>query len=175
VAGRTLRLYFALWPDDELRQRIAQAAAGAVAAAGGRAVPSENLHVTLAFLGAVAAERYPDAVAAARGVRAAPGVQAFDRIVAWGRSGPLVLEATRVATPLAVLHDALRNSLNAAGFALDERGFRPHITLSRRPERRPDAAPDAAVHWAFDAFVLVESETRPEGSRYVVTETFPLR
>jgi 2'-5' RNA ligase len=172
MSGRTRRLYFALWPDAEVRAAIVARTAEALAEAGGRAVPPADLHVTLAFLGAVPAERYGDAVAAARGVIGARSVQAFDRVATWGRGGPLVLEATQVAEPLAALQRSLQTALEAADFRLDRRPFRPHITLSRRPGRRLGAVRIAPVEWPYGGFVLVESETRPEGSRYRVTETF---
>jgi 2'-5' RNA ligase len=167
------RLYFALWPDDAVRSAIVAATAGAVEAAGGRVVPRENLHVTLAFLGGVPAPRYADAVAAARCVRANAAEQVFDRIATWGRGGPLVLEATHVVPALRALHEALANALVAADFALDRRSFRPHITLARAPARR--SAPLASnVAWAYRAFALVESRTGPGGSQYTVTESFAL-
>jgi RNA 2',3'-cyclic 3'-phosphodiesterase len=65
--------------------------------------------------------------------------------------------------------------MEAAEFRLDRRPFRPHITLSRRPVRSTVLQPAAGLDWPYEAFVLVDSETRPEGSRYTVVETFPLR
>lgn len=167
------RLYFALWPEDALRAAIVRVAAPAVAAVGGRAEPPANLHVTLAFLGGVPASRCADAIVAAQRVTAGRGTQTFDRVLTWGRAGPLVLEATRVEPALAALEAALRNSLLAADFALDRRDFRPHITLARAPARRAPPAP-ANVTWPYRDFVLVESRTGPAGSRYAVVETFPL-
>lgn len=171
------RLFFALWPDDALRAAVVAATAEALAEAGGRPVPPENLHVTLAFLGDVAGERLADAVAAARTVTAATARQRFDRIACWGRGGPLVLEATHPDAALGALQASLANALFAADFQLERREFRPHVTLSRRPLRRPAARPPASpgsvLDWACAGFVLAASETRPEGSRYTVLERFP--
>lgn len=167
------RLYFALWPDEPLRAAIVAASAAAVAAAGGRAVPPADLHVTLAFLGGVPAGRAADAIVAARGIRAEPGGQMFDRLGSWPRGGPLVLETTCVAPQLGALRAALENALLAADFTLDRREFRPHITLARAPERRC-ATVAANVHWRYSAFVLVESHPAAAGSPYAVVETFAL-
>lgn len=176
MTARARRLFFAVWPDEALRRATAAAVARAVAAAGGRVVPDANLHVTLAFLGGVPAERVADAIAAARRVPAVRGVQAFDRVAQWGRGGPLVLEASRLDPGLQDLQAALSEALAAAGFALDRRAFRPHITLSRRPDRRvPPEPPDTergVLAWPFAGFVLVESETAAAGSRYTVVERF---
>ena len=52
-SGEMHRLFFALWPDEALRPRIAQAAASIVSehAPGGRALKPDKYHVTLQFLG----------------------------------------------------------------------------------------------------------------------------
>jgi 2'-5' RNA ligase len=176
MTDRSRRLYFALWPDDALRVAVSAATARAVRVAGGRAVPPENLHVTLAFLGSVVAHRVAAAQAAAHSVTVTPGVQAFDRVVQWGRGGPLVLEATRVEPALAGLQAALVNALLGADFPLDRREFQPHITLARRPAARwpaaPPEVPGGRLAWSWSTFVLVDSETGPEGSRYTVAERF---
>ena len=44
------RLFFALWPDEDARERLATVARDDST---GRWVSRDNLHVTLAFLGAV--------------------------------------------------------------------------------------------------------------------------
>src|SRR5579859_6565187 len=49
----TRRLFFALWPNEALRAAFAHSVHGAAKACGGRPVPADNLHVTLAFLGSV--------------------------------------------------------------------------------------------------------------------------
>ncbi|MGH8210965.1 MAG: 2'-5' RNA ligase family protein [Steroidobacteraceae bacterium] len=54
------RVFFALWPDDELRAAFARATHEAVRVAGGRSVPAHNLHATLLFLGPVAERRIPE-------------------------------------------------------------------------------------------------------------------
>ena len=167
------RLFFALWPTPELRASTLAATAGSLAEAGGRAVPAENLHVTLAFLGATPAERLDAVLACGRGLAAARGTVTFDRLVAWGRAGPLVLEPTAPAPALAALHGALRNRLVAAGFQLESRDFQPHITLARKLSRRPAAASIPPLAWPFDGFVLVDSEAGPTGSRYTVLARFP--
>jgi 2'-5' RNA ligase len=176
MTDRSRRLYFALWPDDALRAAVSAATARAVRVAGGRAVSPENLHVTLAFLGSVPEHRVATAQSAARSVTVTPGVQVFDRVAQWGRGGPLVMEAMRVEPALAGLQAALVNALLAADFRLDRREFRPHITLARRPAARwpaaPPEAPGGRLAWSWSTFVLVDSETGPEGSRYTVAGCF---
>jgi 2'-5' RNA ligase len=49
------RLFFAIWPDQAVREQIIAATKSAVDAASGRPIPPENYHITLAFLGSVSA------------------------------------------------------------------------------------------------------------------------
>ena len=46
------RLFFALWPDEALRQQLA-VYPPMLKGCGGRLVVQDNLHITLAFLGSV--------------------------------------------------------------------------------------------------------------------------
>src|SRR5690606_6154262 len=50
---RRKRIFFALWPDDETRDAISRATSRVVSLSGGRATAKRNLHITVAFLGAV--------------------------------------------------------------------------------------------------------------------------
>ena len=76
-AGRatTLRVFFALWPDADARDRLAALAQDVAARTQGRAPPSLNLHVTVAFIGEIDAGRI-DALRAI-GASVAPNVPPF--------------------------------------------------------------------------------------------------
>ncbi|MDX1489425.1 MAG: 2'-5' RNA ligase family protein, partial [Acidiferrobacterales bacterium] len=50
VPGRQ-RLFLALWPDDDVRNRVVALISKLLRAGDGRAVGRENLHATLFFLG----------------------------------------------------------------------------------------------------------------------------
>src|SRR5205807_403857 len=68
----TRRLFFALWPDAGQRAALVHATRKAVRSSGGRPVPEESLHVTLAFLGSVPERRVAELQAIARRVAEAP-------------------------------------------------------------------------------------------------------
>ena len=73
----TRRLFFALWPDEVMRGGLARAIRKAVRGSGGRPVPTESLHITLAFLGSVP-ERRVAALGALAG-KVAGELAGFDR------------------------------------------------------------------------------------------------
>jgi 2'-5' RNA ligase len=70
-------LFFALWPDHALQQSLAETTQTVVLAAGGRPVPPENFHLTLAFLGSVPDARISEV--AALGANVASQVTQQDR------------------------------------------------------------------------------------------------
>lgn len=185
------RLFFALWPDARLRAAIATAAAPLLERHGGASlehiVAHDDLHVTLAFLGAVPEARVAAAFVAASSVDVPGGVQTFDRFEQWGAAGPRVLVPTQAGGPLPALHASLNSSLSAADFQIERRDYRPHITVSRGPRGRvpvpaegvPAPGPAPRIVWPFASFALVESNAGRGGPgrapRYAVLATFPLR
>jgi 2'-5' RNA ligase len=161
------RLFYALWPDEALRQRLLSRLPPLTAGIDVRPQRPDQWHVTLEFLGQVPRERQPllAAVAAAASV-VAPFAVRFDRLEFWRRPGVLCLASTYVPPPLLQLVAALRDGLAAGGFATEARGFRPHVTLARKVRRAPDAVLADPVDWPAAGFALVRSVTDPAGSRY---------
>lgn len=163
------RVFFALSPSDAERDRLLDATRAMRTQIGGRAVPRQNLHLTLAFLGGIDSDRLDDlreiAAAAARSGAAAVGVT-LDHLQYWARSQLVCavpsqdpLEVRNLATPLAT-------RLGAGGFPTDARRFRPHVTIARDVLARTATQDLAPVRWNFDSFSLVES--MPGGSYRVL-------
>jgi 2'-5' RNA ligase len=173
-AGRSLRLFFALWPDDDVRARIEQAARDAIQRSGGRAVPVRNLHVTLVFLGQVAAARVRAATDAANKTNGRSFEISFDQIEAWPRSNVLCLTSRQLPPASRDLAEALSRELSSREFALREQLFRPHITLARDAARKRGAEPIAPLLWPISEFALIESNMTKTGSEYSVLERWRL-
>ena len=164
-----MRLFFALWPTAALRAELAQRAASLSLARGVRPVPAENLHLTLAFLGSVAAARVPEIEALARGIAFAPFQLVLDAHGAFPRAGAIWLGASRVAPGLSDLVERLRIGLTEMGLPGEARAFHPHVTLARARERIRPLPPGGTITplvWAVDAFRLVQSQTLAEGPIY---------
>jgi len=200
AAGGTRRLFFALWPEPGQQAELAQAAKKAVAESRGRAVASESLHITLAFLGSVPELRLGDLAAVARrvarsAVLASPLEISFERTEYWKKAQvlcavrdgggaseagvvrvagePPPADGVREASRLA---DALKTELLTAGFTPDLKPFRAHVTLARKVPRRSDWCGRELhrVSWRFTEFSLMESRTRAEGALYSVVESWLL-
>jgi RNA 2',3'-cyclic 3'-phosphodiesterase len=175
-----LRLFFALWPGDARRAALAAAASAALAGVEAQRVPPGNLHVTLAFLGAVPGAQLARLVEAGGAAGPWPDVAlTFERVEYWAR--PRVVVALPASVPAAGrdLVDRLWRSLEPLGFERELRPWQPHLTLARKVRRRPAGElPWPAVESAGDEpawrLALVESSSHREGVRYKPLADWPL-
>jgi RNA 2',3'-cyclic 3'-phosphodiesterase len=180
-------LFLALWPSSTQQAALAEAVRDCVESSGGRAVPAENLHVTLAFLGSVPEADEPKVVSIAAEVASKIGREpvrvVLDQFEYWKKPRVLCLTTTEqpggvdvhgAGSAAAVLAEMLKVHLTTAGFTPDLKPFRPHVTLARKAARASRPATTHPVDWSFDDFTLVRSETGPQGSVYTVEHTFPL-
>jgi len=165
-AQRTRRVFFALWPGRRLAADLA--AIARERGVRGRAIPGENLHLTLAFIGPVTDKRLRELQGIAGSVRAPAFDLLLDRIEHRPRQRMLWACADEIPPALAELVRDLNAGLAAAGFRVEERPFSAHVTLVR--DCRCEAAPvlPAALAWQVIAFVLAASRLGAEGARYTV-------
>jgi 2'-5' RNA ligase len=175
TAPASHRLFFAQWPDAPSSEALRRLALDVAAQRGGRAPGERNLHVTLAFLGNVGGQRIE--ALAAIGEACARGCTAFTLTLdaLGGTSQGIAWLAPGVVPPqLASFHASLAASLATAGFAIERRRFRPHVTLARhcaKPARRGSVDP---IAWRVDRLALVASTPGQGGSRYADLATWPL-
>ena len=171
------RLFFALWPSHSTRTALAEAQQLLKPSFKAQWVNPNNLHITLAFLGSVEAEKVALANAAADAVGGRPFELLLDCIDYWRKPRILCLTAGTTPTELEQLAGDLAGNLRAAGFELDKRPFRAHLTLARKAPYLPlaDARLEWAIPWKSTAFVLVESIKGPDGSRYSVIKSWELK
>lgn len=166
------RLFFAVWPDVELRRRLS--ALARLIPTGARRVPERNLHLTLIFLGAVERTRREDIVRVADRVRTAPFSLAIDRVGCW-RNGGIAWVGPAVTPPaLTALVTALNDGLAPQGFLPDPRSYHPHITLARDVTAMEPQVRVEPTEWSVQSFSLVASHTRSAGSGYDVLQSWPL-
>ena len=167
------RLFFAIWPDEGAAAALRALSAELQSRAGGRAVPPDKIHLTLAFLGEVAADRADDLVKAADKVREAPFELVLDRVGGFRRARVAWAGASEPPPALLSAERTLREALRARGFELEERPFKPHVTLVRKADRTLAPAAIEAVAWPVREIALVSSELG-SGS-YKTVATWPLK
>jgi 2'-5' RNA ligase len=163
-----VRLFFALWPDDGVRARLERWSRELHALCGGRRMPPENLHVTLAFLGRVEEARVAEVERAASEVTPRSLSLVLDRPGYWKHNRIAWAGASVVPPELAALVSELRGALVISQIRFDAKSFASHVTLLREA-REPKAIPALdPVPWKLDGFALVQSVTLPRGSRYEI-------
>lgn len=172
-------MFFAIWPDAGQRAALVHATRKVVRSSGGRPVPEESLHVTLAFLGSVPEPRVTELHAIARRVAqaaaaSAPILVSFDRLVHWAKPQILVALDSAALSGAPALAETLKNETQAAGFSPDLKPFHAHVTVARKVAHAHPAQPLPPILWSFDAFALIESRTEPAGPVYSVIESYLL-
>jgi len=141
------------------------------------ATRADNLHLTLVFLGSVAADRLHEVLEVASSVRPQGFPLTLDRLEHWAAPGILCLTPGIVPPALADLTASLRAALSARNLPADERPYRPHVTLCRKlrvPLGRPLPAPVAGIGWQAQEFVLAESADDTGRSIYRIIARWPL-
>ncbi|MEJ2515072.1 MAG: RNA 2',3'-cyclic phosphodiesterase [Gammaproteobacteria bacterium] len=169
-----LRLFFALWPDDRVRDALWASAEPLRRACRGRPVAKRNLHATLVFLGGLDEARLPEVEGAAGSVEAGAFCLRFD---AWGRfqrAGVAWLGCRRPDPAAAGLATALTDAMEGIGLAPERRPFRPHVTVLRKCRDGSPDEPVAPVDWPLSEFWLVQSRTLETGPVYEPLKRWPL-
>lgn len=172
MTRKPLRLFFATWPPAGRAAELHAWARSVAAGTAERVLPAENLHLTLAFLGATPPERLRTAVEAARAVMFEPHTVRLDRAGHWARSAVVFAAPAETPPALQALATNLRSGLAAAGFVLEDRAFAPHVTLIRKAVAARDLRPLQPVEWPLAAFVLARSTLTENGSQYEILEEF---
>ena len=166
MADIALRVFFALWPEPSLRSALADLAGEVARETRGRPTAGENVHLTLAFLGAQRPDRIALLRALAERVHGSPFAVMLDEIGCFRRSAIGWLGSSVVQAGLVGLQERLASALREREFPVDERPYAPHLTLARRiqtPARRQLPAP---IVWKVGSFALVASETGRSGPTY---------
>ncbi|MGY4515896.1 RNA 2',3'-cyclic phosphodiesterase [Lysobacter sp. HA18] len=175
TTGGGHRLFFALWPGDEVRAALDRAVDGVSMFEGaGRRTAAAKHHITLHFLGGWHG-RPDDVIERARDAVSIVDERAFHLVVerAGGFAGARVgWLAPSGNSGLDALWSTLRHALGDADipYRLHET-FSPHITVLRNVRGALPEVEIEPVSWPVTDFVLVHSHD----GRYDVIDRWPLR
>ena len=189
------RVFIALTPDAATRAALAALSNRNA----GRRVPPEQLHMTLAFLGSIAAEK-GEALAVRLASTVLPVAPLrFECVERWPSAAHprLAVASFAASAALSTVVERVRALVAELGLAVDDhRPFRPHVTLARMPRerdrahRRTQASPRAttvqdvsavpamaeafATAPRFDTLVLFSSTLDAHGARYRALAAVPV-
>ena len=172
------RCFVALAPDDLSRDALTSSAVTVPGHA--RRVPYAQLHLTVAFIGALPFAQ-GDALAQRLSSRRLPLAPApVTCIECWPDNAHprLRVAVLDLSDEFVALDWHVRSSMIETGLPVDARAFRPHITLARFPRDAPAVALscDAAAlpPMRFTSLVLYSSTLAKQGARYQALAEVPL-
>ncbi|QJD28767.1 RNA 2',3'-cyclic phosphodiesterase [Methylococcus geothermalis] len=172
----SLRLFFALWPDEEVRETLGKLLRSLRRTVRGRWVEPDKLHLTLAFLGAVPPGRLPELAAMVECLDPPRFDLVLDRLECWRHNRVLCLGASQMPPLMLELVRVLNSNLRDAGFPIEQRPFRAHLTLARKADAAWSTMPlKRPVTWPVECVTLVESRLSSAGPAYVVLAEKRLR
>ncbi len=160
----SLRLFYALWPDDDIRSQLV----ALQSKVNGRKVVPENLHMTLAFLGQQSRDMLP---ALHQAIDELPFNTISLEIDRFGYfQKPQVAWAGPSSAPQALLD--LQHTLmeKLADFRVPLKataGFKPHVTLAR-DATAPTVTDAPSIIWHVRRIALIASISTLSGVSYIL-------
>lgn len=156
------RLFYALWPDALVAERLEGLQAGVA----GKKTQRQDFHLTLAFLGEQPAQALPVLESVLNRLSSPDMTLVLDRYGCFKRLDLLWAGMSSVPQALFDLQLSLSMALRASGIAFkQETAFRPHITLARKVKTMPETDFSPIV-WSAYSLVLARSESMPGEGRY---------
>ena len=165
------RLFFAVWPGERAARELATVGEALASICGGRPMPAEKIHITLAFLGRIEPARHAVAAGVGGSAGGSPIEMTMDSVGSFRKARVGWAAPSRRAHELESLQAGLAARLRAAGFDLDDRPFDPHATLVRKIDKPVPRAPVAPIAWRSGALTLVRTEG---DGRYSIVESWKL-
>lgn len=166
------RLFFALWPDEPLRDQLINWQKEAVVA--GKSEPGARLHMTLAFLGDVHEEQRQNLLNMSGEIHAHSLSLILDCLGYFTRPQIVWAGPSQPPVTLFTLHQHVLAVVRACGLEPPKEPFRPHVTLARKAPAPPRKQHCPTLRWDVKEFCLVESVVAESGSRYQILRRFPL-
>jgi 2'-5' RNA ligase len=164
TANETMRLFYALWPDDATRTELMRVQAGIH----GRKTHYENLHITLAFLGEQPTTVLPALKDILDHLPKSAMTLTLDRLGYFPRNRIAWVGMHDVPDTLFTLQSTLAQALLQQDVSFDNRSaFKPHVTVARDATAPPDMV-FAPISWQANQVALVQSKAQPDGVSYRV-------
>jgi len=171
----TRRLFFGLELPADVQQQVIQWRAAHFAPDAGRPIAAANLHLTLAFLGEVSADKQQALCDLAGRIRQPGFTLTLDDAGQWLRSRVVWLGTRQPPRGLLQLASMLRAQAARSGCYQSPQPFHPHVTLLRDASHAANIPPPG-FRWSFavNEFVLYESQFVKGRTRYTALSRWTL-
>ncbi len=181
-----MRLFIAIEFPDHLRRHLLRMQEILRPIFGGKPVRSEQLHLTLKFLGETPDETLPRLLEQLRRVEMGPIRLTTLGVVCFPPNGPVRIVAAALDDQdlhCAQLQSDIDQAAHTAGFPLEARRWTPHVTLIRVKDRLPASARTAGIaavakmpriEFEPEEFALIQSHLGGGGPTYTTLARFPV-
>jgi 2'-5' RNA ligase len=163
----SLRLFFALWPDDATRSALNHTGKWLHKHWDGRRMRADTLHLTLAFLGRTPVAQLAALTTSVDAIQASAFELSLNQPGHWRHNRIGWLGPSQPSPQLGELVSELNAAIRQSGVAFDARPHVPHVTLLRNTTGGELIACEP-IHWSVNDFVLVSSRTEMDGAYYDV-------
>ncbi len=169
-------MFFALWPDQSVRQQISSQfqSSSFIKSNSAKLYRVSNLHLTLHFLGNVSTEQLNCIKYQAGTVGGVPFKLLLNHYGKFGRAAVLWMGLESLPDALLKLQRSLGESLKLCGYVPDNREYRPHITLMRKFHDHVYDQNLPPIEWFIDRYALVESVSDQQGVIYKPLQFYKL-
>ena len=174
MSEKNHRLFFALWPDKTLRNKLQDQLKPFLSKHPAKKVPQHNWHITLAFLGSVTAEVKQCAQSNAGMVKTPAFDLILDKSGFFKRARVAWLGSQQCPEALSKLVEHLNQQLAPCGYQAEHKIYVPHMTVLRKAQKGLGIDSLEPIHWPVKEFVLVESITDQRGAIYQVIDRWSL-
>lgn len=168
----TKRLFFALWPDEEVVRKIKQHAIKYFSGCQGKILSKDNWHITLAYLGSSDDKTQTCIEEQAAKIKAQPFELSLSTCGFWKKPAVAWLAPLDVPEELRQLALDIQHKLIRCEYKPEDSDYKPHVTLVRKAKQLPSINEIQPISWLVNKFCLVESKTEPEGVNYIVLKTW---
>lgn len=169
------RLFFAISLPAKMQRQLVLWRADSFAEGCGKPVAAANLHMTLAFIGEVSAEKQHVLTTLAGRIRQPGFTLTLDDAGHWPRPGVLWLGCRQPPRGLLQLADLLRSQAARNGCYQNPQPFHPHITVYRHASQQVNLPPPG-FSWSYEVekFSLFESTFNRGRTRYTALQSWDL-
>lgn len=168
------RLFFALWPNDDVRQQLVSKLCSLPEDKRAKHVVPQNLHITLSFLGSINKDVETCVRSACAGIKLPGFTLEMDKLIYRHKQGMVWLESAQIPAALLSLAASVESVCRNCGIETEDRPYKAHLTVMRKVRSFSSAVSIEPIIWPVNSFVLVSSQTLPEGAVYQMIERWPL-
>ena len=167
------RLFFALWPDDQTRNKLYNVAEQ-FKEEELRLVKKANLHMTLEFLGEVSNKDQQELIGSINKIENESFKLQLTRVGFWKKPQILFIGTTQVPKSLLLLVKSIKKCVNQQDLKTDDREYKPHVTIARKVKKVILPKETFKINLQIRSFALVVSKSTNNCVEYNVINEWSL-